>query len=173
MRTIIHAALMMSAVAIASPVLADDIIDELEDAIARYEAGDIAGALEAVTLAEAWLLEKQAELTERVGEAAAQLGRASEAVSTERAARSGESDRLDALMEKRQTLALDVQRAQMAAQGLLQGLLEEFATRDGTDYGEQERSLASKVAELRRLLDRGEARIVFDPAAESVNIVVA
>ena len=72
------------------------------------------------------LLEKQAELTERVGEAAAQLGRASEAVSTERAARSGESDRLDALMEKRQTLALDVQRAQMAAQGLLQGLLEEF-----------------------------------------------
>ena len=59
------------------------------------------------------------------------------------------------------------------APDVLQGLLEEFATRDGTDYGEQERSLASKVAELRRLLDRGEARIVFDPAAESVNIVVA
>jgi chromosome segregation protein len=72
------------------------------------------------------LLEKQVELTERVGEAHTQLSRASETVSLERSQRSGETDRLDALMEKRQTLALDVQRAQMAAQSLLQGLLEEF-----------------------------------------------
>lgn len=73
------------------------------------------------------LLAKQAELTERVSEAHTQLSRASEAVSLERSQRSGESDRLDSLMEKRQTLALEVQRAQMAAQALLEGLLEEFS----------------------------------------------
>ena len=54
----------------------------------------------------------------------------------------------------------------------LQALLEEYASRDGTDYGEQERSLASKVEELRHLLLRGEARIVFDPESETANIVV-
>ena len=55
---------------------------------------------------------------------------------------------------------------------VLQALLEEFVSRDGTDYGEQERSLASKVADVRRALERGEARIVFDPETNSANVVV-
>ena len=35
----------------------------------------------------------------------------------------------------------------------LQGLIEEFATRDGTDYGAREVSLRSKVAQVRRQLE--------------------
>jgi uncharacterized protein YheU (UPF0270 family) len=53
----------------------------------------------------------------------------------------------------------------------LRALVEEFATRDGTDYGAVERSLEDKVAELLRQLARGEARIVFDPETETTTIV--
>lgn len=50
-------------------------------------------------------------------------------------------------------------------------LLEEFVTRDGTDYGAVERSLEQKIADVRRQLERGEAAIVFDPASETSTIV--
>ena len=55
----------------------------------------------------------------------------------------------------------------------LQSLVESFVLREGTDYGVQEVSLAAKVAQVVRQLQRGEARIVFDPATESVDIRVA
>lgn len=55
----------------------------------------------------------------------------------------------------------------------LDALIESFVMREGTDYGAQERSLASKLADVRRQLERGEATIVFDPATETVNIVSA
>jgi uncharacterized protein YheU (UPF0270 family) len=55
----------------------------------------------------------------------------------------------------------------------LQALVESFVLREGTDYGTQEVTLASKVAQVLRQLQRGEARIVFDPATETVDIRVA
>lgn len=55
----------------------------------------------------------------------------------------------------------------------LRALIESFVAREGTDYGDRERTLEEKVADVRRQLDRGEARIVFDPESESVNIVPA
>ena len=45
----------------------------------------------------------------------------------------------------------------------LDGLLEEFVTRDGTDYGAEERTLDDKKSAVRRQLHRGEIIIVFDP----------
>lgn len=53
----------------------------------------------------------------------------------------------------------------------LDGLIEEFVTRDGTDYGEHETSLESKKRSVRRQLERGDIVIVFDPTTESCNIV--
>ena len=53
----------------------------------------------------------------------------------------------------------------------LQGLLEEFVSREGTDYGHADRSLASKVEDVRRQLEAGDARIVFDPESETASIV--
>jgi uncharacterized protein YheU (UPF0270 family) len=53
----------------------------------------------------------------------------------------------------------------------LQRLLEEFASRDGTDYGMTETSLAERVAQLRRQLDGGTACLLFDSAGESWDIV--
>ncbi|SDK29948.1 YheU family protein [Microbulbifer yueqingensis] len=55
----------------------------------------------------------------------------------------------------------------------LQNLLEEYATRDGTDYGEREVSLADKVASLRRQLQSGEVVIWFEPGDESINLLLA
>ena len=58
------------------------------------------------------------------------------------------------------------------SEAALDGLIEEFVTRAGTDYGRTEKTLAEKIADVRRQLERGEARIVFDPESETVNIVV-
>ncbi len=55
----------------------------------------------------------------------------------------------------------------------LRGVIEEFATRDGTDYGAVEIALASKVDTLRRQLAAGEICIVFDDDAQSCHIVPA
>ena len=55
----------------------------------------------------------------------------------------------------------------------LRGLVQEFVTRDGTDYGAVERSIEEKAAEVRRLLASGEARVVFDPGTETANIILA
>lgn len=55
----------------------------------------------------------------------------------------------------------------------LVALLESFVGREGTDYGAVEQRLDEKVADVRRQLERGDARIVFDPETETVNIVPA
>ncbi len=55
----------------------------------------------------------------------------------------------------------------------LRAVVEEYVTRDGTDYGWRERSLPEKVADVMRQLERGEAKIVFDAELGSVNIILA
>jgi uncharacterized protein len=52
----------------------------------------------------------------------------------------------------------------------LQGVIESFVLREGTDYGASEYSLEQKVAHVMRQLQRKEAQIVFDPETESVDI---
>ena len=54
----------------------------------------------------------------------------------------------------------------------LRAVIESFVLREGTDYGVHETSLEDKVAQVLIQLRRGEAQITFDPATESVNIVV-
>lgn len=53
----------------------------------------------------------------------------------------------------------------------LQGLIEEFVTREGTDYGVEEIPLGTKVEQIKLLLKRGEVVVVFDPAYESVTLL--
>ncbi len=54
---------------------------------------------------------------------------------------------------------------------VLRAVIESFVLREGTDYGEHEFSLDQKVGNVMRQLERGEARILFDPETESVAIV--
>lgn len=51
-------------------------------------------------------------------------------------------------------------------------MIESFVLREGTDYGEREHSLEQKVAQVRAQLERGQARILFDPQSNSVTIEV-
>jgi uncharacterized protein YheU (UPF0270 family) len=53
----------------------------------------------------------------------------------------------------------------------LQGLLEEFVSRDGTDSGYTKLSLQQRVDQVHRQLDRGEAVVVYNPATQSANII--
>jgi uncharacterized protein YheU (UPF0270 family) len=53
----------------------------------------------------------------------------------------------------------------------LSGLIEEFVTRDGTDYGASEVSLQDKVRQVRQQLVMDEIAIVFDEQTESVSLM--
>lgn len=53
----------------------------------------------------------------------------------------------------------------------LQNMIEEYVTRDGTEYGEQETPLETRVQQVRRHLEQGEAVVWFDEYAQTVNIV--
>ncbi|MGY8861596.1 MAG: YheU family protein [Pseudomonadales bacterium] len=55
----------------------------------------------------------------------------------------------------------------------LNHLLEEFASRDGTDYGDYEISLADKVDQLKVQLQQKRILVVYSELHESVNIVPA
>lgn len=53
----------------------------------------------------------------------------------------------------------------------LQGVIDNFILREGTDYGDHTYSHEQKVVQVLRQLERGEARILFDPLDSSVTIV--
>jgi len=53
----------------------------------------------------------------------------------------------------------------------LHGVIEEFVTRDGTDYGEVEIPLEIKINQVLNQLKSGKAVIVFDPESETCNIL--
>jgi uncharacterized protein len=53
----------------------------------------------------------------------------------------------------------------------LRGVIEEFITREGTEYGNDELSLAQKIAQVQRQLTSGEVVVLFDANAETVNLL--
>ncbi|HXI10158.1 MAG TPA: YheU family protein [Thermodesulfobacteriota bacterium] len=54
----------------------------------------------------------------------------------------------------------------------LRSLVEEFVTREGTDYGHTEWDLERKVEAVMRQLKYGEAAIVYDEESGTPNIVL-
>ncbi|MCF6246936.1 MAG: YheU family protein [Desulfobacula sp.] len=57
------------------------------------------------------------------------------------------------------------------SQGALLGVIEEFVTRDGTDYGEIEPPLEAKISQIFEQLKSGKIVIVFDPKTQTCNIL--
>jgi len=60
---------------------------------------------------------------------------------------------------------------QSIAADTLQNLIEEFVSREGTDYGEYDLTLQDKVKSVQGKLDSGEVVILFIESTQSVNIV--
>jgi uncharacterized protein YheU (UPF0270 family) len=53
----------------------------------------------------------------------------------------------------------------------LRRVIADLVTRDGTDYGAVERTFEQKAAALLRELERGEAKLVFDLASETIGLM--
>ena len=53
----------------------------------------------------------------------------------------------------------------------LDNLIESFVLREGTDYGEHERSLEQKVHDVKRQLKSGDVVLVWSELHETVNIM--
>lgn len=51
------------------------------------------------------------------------------------------------------------------------GLIEEFITREGTDYGHVDLDLSMKVDQVKHQLGREDVVIIFDSTTESVNLM--
>ena len=66
--------------------------------------------------------------------------------------------------------AVKIPYSQLSSEAL-QGVIEEFVTRDGTDYGEIEVSLETKISQVLGQLKSGKAVIVFDQDSETCNIL--
>ncbi|GMM90727.1 YheU family protein [Vibrio fortis] len=52
----------------------------------------------------------------------------------------------------------------------LENLIKEFVLREGTDYGDVEISLQSKIDQVKQQLQSGDASIVFSELHETVDI---
>jgi uncharacterized protein YheU (UPF0270 family) len=52
----------------------------------------------------------------------------------------------------------------------LRAIVEEFVTREGTDYGHAAHSLDEKVEQVLTQIRRGDVLILFDPELDSVTL---
>ena len=57
------------------------------------------------------------------------------------------------------------------SEGALRGVIEDFITREGTDYGEHTFTLDEKVDHVKAQLKRNECFVDFDPESETVSLV--
>ena len=73
-------------------------------------------------------------------------------------------------MDSEEERFVDVNYKLLSAEAL-RGLVEEFITREGTEYGHREFSLDDKVRQVERQLASGEVKIVFDNVEERANLV--
>jgi uncharacterized protein YheU (UPF0270 family) len=53
----------------------------------------------------------------------------------------------------------------------LNGIIDSFILREGTDYGPVEFSHEKKVEQVRRQIEKGEVKIYFDSTTETVGLV--
>tara|TARA_B100000029_G_scaffold294399_1_gene287767 strand:- start:1485 stop:1691 length:207 start_codon:yes stop_codon:yes gene_type:complete len=54
---------------------------------------------------------------------------------------------------------------------VLIGVIEEFVSREGTEYGQQEYSLEDKVKRVTRQLEAGKVKLFFDEESQTCNLV--
>ena len=74
--------------------------------------------------------------------------------------------------ERDRELPVAVPHTELSA-AALRGVIDSFVLREGTDYGERDVPHEAKVAQVLRQLERGEARIMYDPLSQGVSIVLA
>jgi len=59
----------------------------------------------------------------------------------------------------------------MVSDDALEGLIESFILREGTDYGVNEVALTTKKRQVREQIEIDDVKIIFDPDSESVTLL--
>ena len=85
-------------------------------------------------------------------------------------ARAFTRSRLRRFVDNEEERVVDVNYKLLSAEAL-RGLVEEFITREGTEYGQRQFSLDDKVCQVERQLSSGDVKIVFDIVEERANLV--
>jgi uncharacterized protein YheU (UPF0270 family) len=65
---------------------------------------------------------------------------------------------------------MDIPLEKLSAEAL-EGVIDDYILREGTDYGLQEVPLDKKRSDILRQLQNGKAKIVFDAETESITLV--
>ena len=55
----------------------------------------------------------------------------------------------------------------------LDGIIEEFVSREGTDYGDYDYSFDDKKDQIRAQIRKGIVQVVFDPVGETCQLVLS
>ena len=53
----------------------------------------------------------------------------------------------------------------------LEGIIEEYVLREGTDYGQRDFSLDQKKLDIKKQLERAEVQITFDAESKTCSII--
>ena len=64
---------------------------------------------------------------------------------------------------------MDIPYTELSEQAL-NAIIEEFVTREGTEYGEADVPLATKVEQVRAQLAKGEIGLNYDPEAQTCQL---
>jgi uncharacterized protein YheU (UPF0270 family) len=54
---------------------------------------------------------------------------------------------------------------------LLEAIIQSYVLREGTDYGDREVPLETKIVQVKQQIDRGQVIIVFDEDSQSCNLL--
>jgi uncharacterized protein YheU (UPF0270 family) len=65
---------------------------------------------------------------------------------------------------------MEIPHRQLSDEALL-GVIEEYISREGTDYGHREYSFEKKIEKVRSQLIKGEIKLLFDSTTASCNLV--
>lgn len=72
--------------------------------------------------------------------------------------------------EKKPEIPVEISEQMLSAQAL-EGIIENFVLREGTDYGLNEVSYETKARQVKDQLKAKKIRIVFDQASETVTLM--
>lgn len=67
-------------------------------------------------------------------------------------------------------MTVEIPHNQLSSEAL-QGVIEQFISKDGTDSGHVDTSFEAKISQVKKQLDSGRAVLLFDQKTGSCNIV--
>lgn len=65
---------------------------------------------------------------------------------------------------------MEIPFTELSEEALL-GVIEEFISREGTEYGAVEYGMDTKIQQVKRQLESGEVKLFFDSESETCNLM--